>query len=442
MEKRGASKYHRLSIFVLLLVSMFCLSTKISFAEEETATVTTDFVLIDKLSTEEQGTIIKGNPITEIAHDEETFRLVYKAISEDSTDQTEGISDTGESISNSSSEQISPQSSSTENSMIQSNSTEGRQEKAIIPTESSSFQSGDTNIKQFPKTGENGTSKGVIGIGIVLLVVSGSLLVWKRKDAKKILMLAVIIGGTGFSAVAQAASFELPAAKTETMVKGSTFKPETSVNGYEYIGYIHRSEDKVDPPKPEEKKGKVIVHFVNDSFEKLLDDVVLVGLVGTEYSASFENITDMTLKEIIGEMTGTFTEQDIEVTFVYRKVISYVRLDFSDITQHTGRTFYVHTPDGKFIQVIVESFLLYDIGYPLPSNGIIELRGDIGAPVVAPDGLDLSVQSYPLGIVYTDENGEKQTVPLEGSTADALNPVPEEYTQELQVQPYYMRVPN
>ena len=442
MEKRGVSKYHPLVLFTMLLVGMLCFGAKVSFAEEETSEITTDYVLFDELSSEEQETIIKGNPDIAITHDEETFRLVYKVISEESTDQTESTSDTEESTSNSSSEQISSESSSEQSSMIQSTLTEGSQENVLIPTESSSSQSGSTKIKQYPKTGEHGTSKSAIGFGVVLLVASGCLLVWKRKDAKKILVLAVIIGGTGFSAVAQAAPLELPAAKTETMVKGSTFKPETSVNGYEYIGYIHSSKDEEEPTKPEEKEGKVTVHFVNESSEKLRDDVVLVGPVGTEYSAPFESIPDMALKEIVGEMTGLFTEQDIEVTFVYKKLTGYMKIDFSDVTQHTGRTFYVYTPDGKFSPVVAESFLLYDTGYPLPSNGILILSGDVGSPVITPNGLDLSVQSYSLGVVYTDGNGEKQTVSIPYTTAFTSNAGAKEYTQELQVQTYYMLVPN
>lgn len=73
---------------------------------------------------------------------------------------------------------------------------------------------------------------------------------------------------------------------------------------------------------------------------------------------------------------------------------------------------YVYKPDGIFSPVVVESFVLYDTGYPLPSNGILLISGDVGTPVITPDGLDLSVQSYNLGVVYTDEDGEKPTASL------------------------------
>ncbi|MEQ7192922.1 MucBP domain-containing protein [Enterococcus avium] len=253
-----------------------------SFAEASTATVTTEYALYDTLTPTEQKNLVTKQPEATITHDEENFRLIYQK--------------------------------KTAQPVNQANKTTGATLQQI--NTHSVLQS---SYKSLPKTGEQKQNKIIVYCGMILLATGILLLVWKRRQAKKALLVLALFGGTGFTSIAAAATPELPAAKTETLAKGSAFKPDTSVSDYDYLGYIHSSNNHESPVVPEKKEGTVLVHFVDENGNTIVPDETLTGNIGEKYTSEAKTINGYSLKEIRGNATGTFTEQQQEVTYVYTK---------------------------------------------------------------------------------------------------------------------------
>lgn len=283
---------------------------------------------------------------------------------------------------------------------------------------------------------------------MIFLATGILLLVWKRRQAKKALLVLALIGGTGFTSIAAAATPELPAAKTETLAKGSTFKPDTSVSEYDYLGYIHSSNNHDSPVVPEKKEGTVLVHFVDENGNTIVIDETLTGNIGEKYTSEAKTITGYSLKEIRGNATGTFTDQQQEVTYVYEKEkqLGRVIIDFSKVTSNIGGDFYVYIDeDGvpKWTSVKAVGFVLYDTNYRIPDNGKLELEGEVGTKVVGPSGLNLEVSGYlPLGLVYLDSEGVEQVAEMQGFRISFNEEAPLTYTEENQTIVYNMYYPN
>lgn len=73
----------------------------------------------------------------------------------------------------------------------------------------------------------------------------------------------------------------------------------------------------------EVKEGKVKVNYVtikNNEYQKLTDEVIIEGMIDYTYETEEKDFPNYILKEVIGEPTGIFTEDEIEVTYVYEKV--------------------------------------------------------------------------------------------------------------------------
>lgn len=453
------------------------------YAEESSATVTTEYALYDSLSPVEQKNLITEQPEATITHDEENFRLIYQKKAAEPVNQA-------------------------------NKTTEATLQQTTRQT--NTHQVLQSTYKTLPKTGEQKQNNMITYFGIIFLAAGSLLLIWKRCQAKKALLVLALIGGTGFTSISAAATLELPAAKTETLTKGSAFKPDTSVSGYDYLGYIHSTNDHESPVVP--KIGTVLVHFVNENGNTIVPDETLTGNVGEQYKSEAKTITGYILKEVQGNATGTFTDQQQEVTYVYTKepikgadvVVHYVDeegttlaqaetltgnvgeqytseekaiegylfkevrgnatgtftdqqqevtymyekekqlgrviVDFSDITSRIGGNFYLYiNEDGvpKWTSVKAEGFFLYDTNYPIPDNGKLELEGEVGTKVIGPNGLNLEVSEYhPLGIVYLDSEGVKQVAEIPGTRVSFNEQVPLNYTEENQTIVCHMYVPN
>lgn len=66
-------------------------------------------------------------------------------------------------------------------------------------------------------------------------------------------------------------------------------------------------------------KAKVITKYVDDKSNVIADNAVLSGNVGENYSTTKKNIAGYTFKEVQGNTSGTFTDQEQTVTYVYTK---------------------------------------------------------------------------------------------------------------------------
>lgn len=385
------------------------------FAEESTATVTTEYALYDSLSPAEQKNLITEQPTATITHDEENFRLIYQKKAAEPVNQA----------------------NKTTEATLQQNTWQTNTHQVL-----------QSSYKTLPKTGEQQQNNTITYFGMIFLAAGILLLIWKRRQAKKVLLVLALIGGTGFTSSSAAATLELPAAKTETLAKGSAFKPDTSVSGYDYLGYIHSTKDHEPPVIPEKKEGKVLVHFVDEEGKTIAPDETLTGKVGEQYTSEEKAIEGYRLKEVQGNATGTFTEQQQEVTYVYEKEkqLGRVTVDFSEITSRIGENFYIYIDeDGgpKWTRVKAEGFFLYDTNYRIPDNGKLELEGEVGTKVVGPSGLNLEVSEYhPLGIAYLDSEGVEQVAEIPGTSASFNEEVPLTYTEENQTIVYHMYVPN
>ncbi|MDT1958743.1 MucBP domain-containing protein [Carnobacterium divergens] len=67
------------------------------------------------------------------------------------------------------------------------------------------------------------------------------------------------------------------------------------------------------------KASPITVHYVDTKGTKLSDDILLEGNVGDSYTTEQKAMNGYTLKEVKGNATGTFTDQEQEVTYVYTK---------------------------------------------------------------------------------------------------------------------------
>ena len=382
-----------------------------SFAEASTATVTTEYALYDTLTPTEQKNLVTKQPEATITHDEEKFRLIYQKKAAQPVNQTNKT--TGATL-----QQINT------HSVLQS------------------------SYKSLPKTGEQKQNKIIVYCGMIFLATGILLLVWKRRQAKKALLVLALFGGTGFTSIAAAAAPELPAAKTETLAKGSTFKPDTSVSEYDYLGYIHSSNNHESPVVPEKKEGTVLVHFVDENGNTIAQDETLSGKIGEQYKSEAKTITGYILKEVPGNATGKFSDQQQEVTYVYEKEkqLGRVIIDFSKVTSNIGRNFYVYIDEEgvpKWTSVKAEGFVLYDTNYRIPDNGKLELEGEVGTKVVGPSGLNLEISGYlPLGLVYLDSEGVEQVAEMQGFRISFNEEAPLTYTEENQTIVYNMYYPN
>ena len=107
--------------------------------------------------------------------------------------------------------------------------------------------------------------------------------------------------------------------RNSRLAKGSAFKPDTSVSDYDYLGYIHSSNNHKSPVVPEKKEGTVLVHFVDENGNTIAQDETLSGKIGEQYKSEAKTFTGYILKEVPENATGTFTDQPQEVTYVYTK---------------------------------------------------------------------------------------------------------------------------
>jgi hypothetical protein len=86
----------------------------------------------------------------------------------------------------------------------------------------------------------------------------------------------------------------------------------------EFTGEMN--EDKVINMYYKKLEGKVIVHYIDIEDNTLLDDVILTGKVGETYLTKEEAIENFELVKVEGDYTGTYTKDDIEVTYIYTAI--------------------------------------------------------------------------------------------------------------------------
>lgn len=110
------------------------------------------------------------------------------------------------------------------------------------------------------------------------------------------------------------------------------------------------TKDEVDVPV--NIKGKVITHHVDESGNKLSSDVTTSGKVGTNYNTTEVIIAGYELKEVPSNSTGKYTEKNIEVTYVYKRLGAtptnpiITKTGTTEITSSTDKNEYTITYDA------------------------------------------------------------------------------------------------
>ncbi len=95
---------------------------------------------------------------------------------------------------------------------------------------------------------------------------------------------------------------------SETIENVITSKMETSEKTNEKTAKVTNNVD---------IKGKIIVHFVDNSNKELAVSIEIIDFVGSDYLTEAEEIKNYVLRQIMGEESGKITEGIKEVTYVY-----------------------------------------------------------------------------------------------------------------------------
>ncbi|MDE5780443.1 MAG: MucBP domain-containing protein, partial [Lachnospiraceae bacterium] len=129
---------------------------------------------------------------------------------------------------------------------------------------------------------------------------------------------------------------------TAVNIEGYTLKssPDNATGVYTKtditVTYVYKQS--ITPPI--EKKGNVIVKYVDESENEIKTSITLTGIVGEDYETAEANIEGYTLKTSPANAKGKYTEEDITVTYVYQQ---------NNINEKTGKVIvrYVDESDNE-----------------------------------------------------------------------------------------------
>ena len=147
-------------------------------------------------------------------------------------------------------------------------------------------------------------------------MILGTLLAWsfrKQNGSWKFWLLLVIgISGLGAGRAALAQMNYLRASETQTVTKGQTYQyTPPKIDGFTYVGYIHTSSNK---PKVE---GTVTARYLTEKQDKLADDLVTTGTVGSDFTLEEKAFQGYELARIEGKVSGQYQTEPQVTTFIY-----------------------------------------------------------------------------------------------------------------------------
>lgn len=271
--------------FLSLIILIIALKPADVLAVSKSSTINTSYVLIDSLSDGEKQSLIKGEPKVTIANDIENFVLVY-------------------------------------------------QPPLNQPIQTTSISTTHTaTLNELPKTGDAGVNKVVLLSGVIIFLAVVIVLIKNRKNIKQLLLLLSIVGGMGLSThTVHATTKFLPDSTQTTVDKGISYSPSTSIDGYEFLGYIHNIEN-VTPIT-----SSVTIRYQDSDGQTIAPDVIKTGEVGDVYSAEQKEIDGYTFKEVSGNMSGVFAKepQVIVVNYIKQGVITLKQSGFIDTKNRNG----------------------------------------------------------------------------------------------------------
>ena len=321
----------------LALSAIFCLAfpTQILqvFSQGEQTTVNYHFVNQADLTPEQLQQVVKENPTGTATTDVADYQLVYE---QDTSSKPQPPSQSDESSASSEESSESESSSSSESESSFSSESESSSSSDSESSESSSSSESDSESSSssesssvpgdpepskpqdpgsLPKTGE---LNAVILQWLIsaLLLILGTLLAWsfrKQNGSWKFWLLLVIgLSGLGASRAALAQMNYLRASETQTVTKGQTYQyTPPKFDGFTYVGYIHTSSNK---PKVE---GTVTARYLTEKQDKLADDLVTTGTVGSDFTLEEKTFQGYELARIEGKTSGQYQTEPQVTTFIY-----------------------------------------------------------------------------------------------------------------------------
>ena len=321
----------------LALSAIFCLAfpTQILqvFSQGEQTTVNYHFVNQADLTPEQLQQVVKENPTGTATTDVADYQLVYE---QDTSSKPQPPSQSDESSASSEESSESESSSSSESESSFSSESESSSSSDSESSESSSSSESDSESSSssesssvpgdpepskpqdpgsLPKTGE---LNAVILQWLIsaLLLILGTLLAWsfrKQNGSWKFWLLLVIgLSGLGASRAALAQMNYLRASETQTVTKGQTYQyTPPKIDGFTYVGYIHTSSNK---PKVE---GTVTARYLTEKQDKLADDLVTTGTVGSNFTLEEITFQGYELARIEGKVSGQYQTEPQVTTFIY-----------------------------------------------------------------------------------------------------------------------------
>ncbi|MGQ2287734.1 MucBP domain-containing protein, partial [Leuconostoc suionicum] len=123
----------------------------------------------------------------------------------------------------------------------------------------------------------------------------------------------------------------------------------------DYVDYIYHN-NRID-----EKKGTVIIHNIDESGQRTFSDQYMTGYIGDDYSTRPSVYIPYTLVKTEGNISGQYTEESQEITYVYTR---------SDYYGNSNTNFIVSDTDDNPIENAKFSL------YKQNSDGFYELIGE------------------------------------------------------------------
>ncbi|EOL43452.1 hypothetical protein I580_00531 [Enterococcus caccae ATCC BAA-1240] len=273
LNEREDGKLKKPLLFCLALItSLSIFFPQQGFASENTSQVITEYQMLDEILPEMQGTIIKEIPNFTINKDVEKVSLIYK------------------------------QKNTTNNS-----DSEHSQNKPLTQIAKPSTA--------LPKANEQPTNLFATGLGVILIILILAFFIWKRKHLKQFLVIGMLLGGLGISKITLATNDALPIDVTETLDRGTVYTKSTTVPGFEYIGYIHASEN-----IPPVVAQPVIVHYQDQNGQKIAENTIINGNIGDSYKTEQIDIDGYTFNSVTGDTSGILSDVQKSVIYTYEKI--------------------------------------------------------------------------------------------------------------------------
>lgn len=100
-------------------------------------------------------------------------------------------------------------------------------------------------------------------------------------------------------------------------------------------------------------KGNIIVNYIDKNKKNIIDPIIIDGLIGSAYKTEKKNFDNYELIDIWNSESGYISEDPIEVTYVYDKVLTPPKTGYFD----TNNTIYLLLSLTSFIILIIKKII-------------------------------------------------------------------------------------